>query len=139
VSVPQTFQLPTSRANVLFQDGGLRGTQAASEELLQAVAAKGRTINYALPGSDELRYLDYMRANANVGGENATHILLRTDPKKIEVLEEFLHGTQQRLGIIDRLGVPGAEVHVKEFMLNHQGLLGITAEDAAILEQMLGR
>ena len=67
-----------------------------------------------------------------------TDILLRQNPTKVEVLEEFLHGTQNRLGIVDKLGVRGAEIHVKEFMLRHQRLLGISAEDAKILEQMLG-
>lgn len=67
-----------------------------------------------------------------------TNILLRRNPTKVEVLEEFLHGTQFRRGIIDRLGVQGAEVHVKEFMLRHQRLMGITDQDAAILRQMMG-
>lgn len=100
---------------------------------------KGRTISYALPGSEELRYLDYMPANANVGGPKMTDILLRQDPTKVELLEEFLHGTQYRIGVIDRLGVQGAEIHVKEFMLRHLRLLGIPPEDAKILQQMLGR
>jgi hypothetical protein len=75
----------------------LRAVEPASEHLLAAVRSKGRAIGFALPGSDELRYLDYMRANANVGGEKLTHILLRQDPRKAEVLEEFLHGTQKRI------------------------------------------
>jgi large repetitive protein len=116
----------------------LRTTEAASEELLRAVESKGRTITYALPGSEELRYLDYMEANANVGGPSMRDILLRQNPTKVEVLEEFLHGTQNRLGIIDELGVQGAETHVKQFMLRHQRLLGICQEDASILQQMLG-
>ncbi len=120
-------------------NSGMRTGEPASENLLRAVEGKGRTINYALPGSEELRYLDYMRANANVGGPKMTDILLRPDPTKVEVLEEFLHGTQYRLGVIDRLGVEGAEIHVKEFMLRHQSLLGISPEDAKILQQMLGK
>src|SRR5207245_2840129 len=71
-------------------NSGIRTTEPASESLLRAVEGKGRTINYALPGSEELRYLDYMRANANVGGPNMTDILLRQNPTKVEVLEEFL-------------------------------------------------
>lgn len=117
---------------------GLRTTEPASESLLRAVEAKGRTINYALPGSEELRYLDYMRANANGGGPKLTDILLRQNPTKVEVLEGFLHGTQYRIGVLDRLGVQAAEIHAKEFMLRHQRLLGISSEDAKILQQMLG-
>src|SRR5438067_11141051 len=114
----------------------LRTVESASEVLLRAVEGKGRTIGYALPGSEELRYLDYMRANANVGGPKMTDILLRQNPTKVEVLEEILHGTQSRIGVIDRLGVQGAETHVKEFMLRHQRLLGISPEEAKILQQM---
>ncbi len=132
---PGVVQAP-NRGGMFNQ--GLRTTESASDDLLRAVQSKGRTIDYALPGSDELRYLDYMKANANVGGENMTNILLRQNPTKVEVLEEFLHGTQFRRGIVDWLGVQGAEVHVKEFMLRHLRLLGITDQDAAILRQMMG-
>jgi len=136
----QTCQEVVKRAPAtMLQSGELRGTEAASKELIESVAGKGRTISYARPGSDELRYLDAMRANANVGGDKLTHILLREDPRKIEVLEEFLHGTQQRAGIIDRLGADGAEVHVKEFMIRHQRLLGLSPEDVKVLQQMIGR
>jgi len=117
----------------------LRTVESASEVLLRAVEGKGRTIGYALPGSEELRYLDYMGANANVGGPKMTDILLRQNPTRVEALEEFLHGTQYRLGIIDELGVQGAETHVKEFMLRHQRQLGISRDDAKILRQLLGR
>jgi hypothetical protein len=116
----------------------LRGQEPASIALLAAVQAKGRTIVYAAPHSEELRYLEFMRANANVGGERMTHILLRTQPRKIEVLEEFLHGTQQRIGLIDRIGVDAAERHVKKFMIRHQQLMSISNEDAAVLAAMLG-
>lgn len=119
-------------------EGGLRATELASAELLAKVQSKGRTINYALSGSDDLRYLNYMRANANVGGEKMTHILLHLDPRKVEVLEEFLHGTQKRIGLIDRIGVDAAESHVKDFMIRHYKLLGISREDVEILKKMLG-
>ena len=79
-----------------------------------------------------------MEANANVGGEEMTHILLRQDPRKVEVLEEFLHGTQKRMGLIDRVGIDAAEDHVKYFMVRHQKLLGISPEDVEILIKMQG-
>lgn len=115
----------------------LMGIEPASGELLDAVSRKGRTIKFAEPGSEEMRYLDYMGAEANVGGENMDHILLRNQPSKVALLEEFLHGTQHRLGIIAQHGRQAAEVHVKEFMLRHQRLLGIGPEDAKILEKLL--
>lgn len=54
-------------------------------------------------------------------------------------LRRLLHGTQHPIGVLDRLGVQGAEIHVKDFMLRHQRLLRISPEDANILQQMLGR
>jgi hypothetical protein len=116
----------------------LRAGEPASKALLAAVQAKGRTIAFASPGSDELRYLEYMQANANVGGEAMTHILLRRDPRRIELIEEFLHGTQQRIGLIARIGVDAAERHVKEFMIRHRELLQISPEDVSVLKTMLG-
>jgi len=97
----------------------------ASAELLDAMRSHGRTIKFATEGSDELRYLNAMGAEANVGGPGHLHILLRENPSKAAALEEFLHGTQSRLGIIDRLGPAGAEAHVESFMLRHKKLLGL--------------
>lgn len=65
-----------------------------------------------------------------------THILLRENPSKVALLEEFLHGTQHKLGIIDRLGHYGmgsAETHVKNFMVRHRKILGINDDDIEIL------
>jgi len=67
------------------------------------------------------------------------HILLRQNPSKPAVLEEFLHGTQQKLGITDRLGTSGmgsTETHVKDFMIRHQKMLGLGAEDVKILQTL---
>lgn len=110
--------------------------ERASPELLAAIKQHGRTITVALPGSEEMRYLDYMGAEANVGGPGMTHILVRENPGKAAVLEEFLPGTQAKLGIIDRLGTRGAEVHVKDFMTRHRIMLGLTAEDAKTLRTL---
>lgn len=66
-----------------------------------------------------------------------THILLRQNPGKAAVLEEFLHGTQHRLGIIARLGAGGAEQHVKDFMIRHRKLLGLGDDDVDVLCQLM--
>jgi hypothetical protein len=113
--------------------------ERASPDLLAAVERHGRTITVAQPGSEEMRYLDYMGAEANVGGAGMTHILVRANPGKAAVLEEFLHGTQARLGIIDRLGTRGAEVHVKDFMIRHRVMLGLGDEDVEALRTLLTR
>ena len=105
--------------------GGINTVRRATPGLLDAMRRHGRTIEFAREGSDELRYLNAMGAEANVGGSDMTHILLRENPSMAAALEEFLHGTQYRLGIVERLGVPGAELHVESFMARHAKLLGL--------------
>ena len=95
-------------------------------------------MNFAIAGSEERRLLRWFAANASVSGEDYRDIILQEDARKIEVLEEFLHGTQWRIGLIDRDGILAAEIQVKRFMMRHRWLLGISNEDAAVLEQMLG-
>lgn len=107
----------------------LMGVEPASPELIGAISGK-RDVVVAAPGSEELRMLDYFGTEASVGGFNNTHILLRQNPSKAAVLEEFLHGAQARLGVTDRLGSSGfgsAETHVKDFMIRHQKMLGLGA------------
>lgn len=99
---------------------------------------KGRTIVLARDGSEELRYLRFMRAHANVGGSDLAHIILQEDARKIEALEEFLHGTQKKMGLLNRLSVAEAERQVKEFMIRHRRLLGLAEEDIEVLRLMLG-
>ena len=56
---------------------------------------------------------------------------------KAAILEEFLHGTQEKLGIAEKLGRYGlgsAETHVKDFMIRHKKMLGLSDEDVAILK-----
>ena len=116
----------------------LMGVEPASPELIRAISGK-RDVVIATPGSEELRMLDYFGAEASVGGVNNTHILLRQNPSKAAVLEEFLHGTQTRLCVTDRLGTSGfgsAETHVKDFMIRHQRMLGLGAEDVQILQTL---
>ena len=40
-------------------------------------------------------------------------------------MEDFLHGPQDDLGVIDRLGIRGAENHVTDFMIRHRRPLGL--------------
>jgi RHS repeat-associated protein len=105
------------------EDAGIVESEAGA--LLEAIEGHGRTITVATEGSEELRYLDAMRAEANAGGPDQMSIILRANSSKAAILEEFLHGTQNRLGIIDRLGVEGAERHVVDFMGRHSKLLGL--------------
>jgi hypothetical protein len=118
----------------LFSSGELRSVERASAELIEAVGSR-RAITWADEGTDALRYLDYKRAEAAALG--AEDIILRRNPGKPAVLEEFLHGRQQRLGIIDRLGREGAEYHVKDFMIRHRRLLGLGDEDVEVLRRLM--
>lgn len=118
--------------NALFHRG--MGVEKASAELLEAVGQR-RAITFAEEGSDALRFLDMRGAEAAAFGE--ADILLRTNPSRAAVLEEFLHGTQQRLGIIDRLGREGAERHVKEFMIRNRNMLGLGDEDVKLLQELM--
>ena len=62
-------------------------------------------------------------------------IIVRSNPSKAAILEEFLHGTQEKLGIAEKLGRYGsAETHVKDFMIRHKKMLGLSDEDVAILK-----
>ncbi len=97
----------------------------ASGELLDAMRAHGRTITIATEGTEELRFLNAMGAEASVGGPQRLSILLRENPSQAAAIEEFLHGTQTRLGIVDRLGLQGAEAHVESFMTRYSKLLGL--------------
>ena len=99
-------------------------------------AAPG-AVTIAEPGSDAERFLNYRGAEAAAFGEE--DILVRPDPSKAALLEEFLHGTQQRLGIIDDIGRAGAETHVKDFMIRHQDMLGLSAEDVRRLQILKDR
>lgn len=110
--------------------------ELATPKLLDAIRAKGRSISIARIGSEEMRYLDFIGADANVGGADLSHILLRPNPGKAAALEEFLHGTQMKAGVVDRLGVQRAEVHVKDFMIRHPQLLGLGADDIEALKQL---
>lgn len=109
------------------------GTELASQELIANVSSK-REVLIAGKGTEEMRYLEYFGAEGVAQGEKNMQILLRENPSKVTVLEEFLHGTQNRLGIIDK-GVNFAEWHVKDFMIRHSKLLGISAEDVSILSK----
>lgn len=110
--------------------------QKATPELIGSMQAKGREFVFSPEGSEDYRYLKAQKADAAAGGDHMTHILLKETPTKIAVLEEFLHGTQQRFGVIDRIGEPIAEIRVKDFMLRHPRLLGLTENELRVLDAL---
>jgi hypothetical protein len=123
----------------MLSSNALEGIERATPELIEAVSLR-RSVTIAKPGSEELRMLDYFGAEASVNtsidGVKNGSIVLRENPSKAAVLEEFLHGTQAKLGIVDRLGPSGmgsAETHVKDFMIRHQDMLGLSDADIDVI------
>lgn len=124
----------------------LLGVEPASQELIQAMRNKGRIVEIVKPGTDEYRYMQLQGWEANVGGENLTHILVRKNPSKAALLEEFLHGTQAKVGVLERFSAKHggdasaaaleAEAHIKQFMIRHKDLLKLHPVDVNILEQL---
>lgn len=122
----------------LFREG-LEGVEKASKKLIQSISQK-RIVQIAEEGSDDLKYLEWMEAEANVGGEDLTHILLKPNPSKAAILEEFLHGTQKKIKMIEKSSdIAYAEYHVKDFMIRHKKLLGIGDQDVEILKKLRDR
>lgn len=124
--------LVAPNGGLLRSSDELMGVERASDDLIDAVRRRRdlRTSN------DIERMLDLQGAEAAMF-EGTDLILHRMNPSKAALLEEFLHGTQSKAGIIKRLGRQGAEVHVKEFMIRHRRLLGLSDEDVGILRQLL--
>lgn len=123
---------------ILFRDG-LEGVEKATAELIEKISQRRKVI-FAKKGTDDAKYLEWMNAEANVGGENMKHILLNENPSKAAVLEEFLHGTQYDVGIIKSSeDIAKAEYHVKDFMIRHKRILGLGEEDVKILEKLRDR
>ena len=58
---------------------------------------------------------------------------------KSEVLEEYLHNVQRRVGLTETLTPWQMEIHVKEFMLRHRKLLGISDADGGWLKIWLDK
>ncbi len=110
-----------------------RGAEVTSSQLLQAITRKGRTLQIARAGSSERRLLRELKANGAVQGTGFNNIVLREEPRKVEVLEMFLRGTLARIQQ-RKNGVAGAdEVKVRRFMRRHRRLLGITEQDTGLL------
>ena len=140
VPAPVEVKVPDVNAfeSPLLMREGLEGIEKASAALIAKVASK-RNLHIAHT-ADEIRYLQFIGAEANVGGEAMDHILVKDPPGKAALLEEFLHGTQYKLGMIKGLGDAAfAEWHVKDFMVRHSGILALGKEDVAILETLRDR
>lgn len=110
--------------------------QAASDELLKAISDKGIPIRFAT-SEQELGHLSSVNASAVYRIlEDGHEIVLPANPRKIQAIEEFLHSTQRKIGLLDDHEIPRqiAEVHVKDFMLRHSRILGLTDNDVQVMQ-----
>ena len=111
----------------------------ASKELLGAIEGKNRVIEIGGPDSWVVGHLDSIPAEASVfvtGPLEPYIILLRENPSKIAALEEFLHGTQRQIANLKDQDRVILELHVKDFMIRHRRMLGLSDDDAQMLEAL---
>ena len=113
---------------------GTRAIQLADQDLVGKLQSRGFTIDQS---AEIQRYLDYRKANAATFLEN--DLLLRPDARKIEVVEEYLHNVQRQIGLTEKMTPWQMEIHVKEFMLRHKKMLGISDADAQWLRNWLDK
>ncbi len=105
--------------------------QPASPELFEAIKNKGRTVKLAVPGSESFLHLE------SVGAEGAVInnlITVKSPGTKITVLEEFLHGTQNKICSFGDTPAVIREIHVKDFMIRHADLLRLNDREVTQLK-----
>ena len=125
-------RLDNVASNRALLNQGARASELADQALLDKLKSRGFTIDQS---ADIQRYLDYRKANAATFLDK--DLLLRPDPRKIEVLEEYLHNVQRKIGLTDKMTPAQLEIHVKDFMLRHRKKLGINDADAGWLQNWL--
>ena len=121
----------TAPNRLLRSSNASMGFEGASDDLMRAIGSR-RDLR---TGNDIVRLLDSQGAEAAMF-DGTDLILHRPNPSRAAMLEEFLHGTQSRLGLTGRAGF-NAESHVKDFMIRHQNMLGLGAEDVSRLQQLM--
>lgn len=112
-----------------------------TQELVQSMEGKGRTIIIGEPGTQVWSDLETVGANAKVIYPWCDEIMVKSNAPRVALLEEFLHGTQQRIGLLDIPEMPRhlPEIHVKDFMLRHSKMLDLTENEITLLEELKER
>ncbi len=120
--------MPTNEAGE-SHGGDARAAEHADGPLLDKLRDRG----YIIDQSTEIQeYLDHRGANAATFLQG--DLLLRPDPRKVEIIEEYLHNVQRRVGLVSKMSPRELEIHVKEFMVRHRKMLGISDADAGWLQ-----
>jgi RHS repeat-associated protein len=116
------------RAGMELMDGSWVPSRPANPSLIPKLKAKGWFIDQ---GATAQRHLDEIGALGRHLGDQ--RMMLPQNPKQLAVLEEFVHGTQAKIPKLDSVTGYAREIHVKDFMIRHRKLLGLTEEEVGIL------
>lgn len=113
----------------------------AEPQLLDLMRAKGREIILFDDNSQEFLRLKSMGKEASVilTDDGIDYISLKANPSKIAALEEFLHGTQRKIPLLKDQYDVILEIEVKDFMIRHRKLLGLSDNDVAVLDSLKQR
>lgn len=111
----------------------------AEPELIDAMRSKGRELKIIEPGTADRGRLDGLGKEAAVliSTDMPDLIQLKVGAPKIAALEEFLHGTQFRNPYLSELPIAIREIHVKDFMIRHQKMLGLSENDLSVLRVLM--
>ena len=122
----------TDEAVILLNKGNQRAPTFVNQSLLDSLKRRGYDVQQS---ADVQKYLNLRGANAATFLQK--DILLKMDPRKVEVLEEFLHNVQHRKGLTSKMNPVQLEIHVKDFMIRHKKMLGLSPGDVKWLEKSL--
>jgi len=108
------------------------------EALVKRMEKKGWTVVITKEGSEEFKYLNSIGAEASISSGHPRHIIIREGATKSCLLEEYLHETQVKLGLLEKYGsYQELEIHVKDFMLRHVKMLGLdNPNDISLLQKL---
>lgn len=111
----------------------------AEPELIDAMRSKGRELKIIEPGTADRGRLGGLGKEAAVliSTDMPDLLQLKVGAPKIAALEEFLHGTQFRNPYLSELPIAIREIHVKDFMIRHQKMLGLSENDLSVLRVLM--
>lgn len=118
----------------------LEGATDVNPTLIPNLRKRGWTVEIVEPGHPQYAgMVQDLTAGWWVG---KFHMRLLQKPgeniKQVTVLEEFLHGTQDKIPLFDtKHPYPRYEIHVKDFMIRHRRRLGLEDRDVSVLEELI--